>query len=446
MSRTSTLKDVKVLAAMVLPSWPAINRRIDASGAPTCRVAEGSLQSKLQDIEGDLREVREERAVLLRERDKARAAWAQSPNTDPTSSVFKRAQKATEDLADCDKRIDDIRTAQEGTLRMLGQHGNHAAGGRHGNGPRNPDGAAGDGWGHVARDLNLAEGRNRVDVRTADLLHEPYAAGFNVTPGEGLSAPTVVMPFSQMAQPRQFLYPVFGRELVEDGDLALTDWKQVGTRKVTGDVERDPISTDPKAKLELSIELATPSLKQWAAYIDEVPSKLFSAIDAFEAFLQSELAYQLQLAVDAHCIAGILAAAPPAGETGTTLIEQARNAVAAMRGLGANPTVLALNPTDAAALDVQKSGSEGLEQYIFASRDTGSASPLWGSTIVEVANLTDPLLIDPALLGVLYQGNASVLVDPFTGLDTNEVRVRVEADGLLHVRDIAGAYVIAKEP
>ena len=53
------------------------------------------------------------------------------------------------------------------------------------------------------------------------------------------------------------------------------------------------------------------------------------------------------------------------------------------------------------------------------------------------------MVLDPAMLGVLYRGRASILVDPYSGMDTNDVRLRVEMEALLHVRDvIAGAYVI----
>ena len=35
----------------------------------------------------------------------------------------------------------------------------------------------------------------------------------------------------------------------------------------------------------------------------------------------------------------------------------------------------------------------------------------------EVPELEAPILIDPTLLGLLYVGIGSVLLDPFTGLD-----------------------------
>jgi hypothetical protein len=44
----------------------------------------------------------------------------------------------------------------------------------------------------------------------------------------------------------------------------------------------------------------------------------------------------------------------------------------------------------------------------------------------------------PAILGTLYSGNASVLVDAFSKMEHNVVRIRLEL-----VSDHRGAYVIA---
>jgi hypothetical protein len=304
-------------------------------------------------------------------------------------------------------------------------------------GPNGPEdgsfGVSGDGWSVAARGLDLPAGRLRVDMPAQNIL-----AAVSVSPSEGLSAPALTTQFMQKAQDLRFLYPAFPRQIVDDGDLAITEFRQTGSRTVTGEIERDPMATTEKAKVGLSVTLETPSLSMFAAVVDEVPSKLFDAIPPFEAFLRNELGFQIDKAIDAHAIAQIVAATPAHGKTGTSLIEKTRNAVAAMRALGASPSVLALNATDAAALDVQKTEAA----YIFATRSTGSASPLWNLQIVEVPTLTAPLLIDPPLLGVLYVANAKVLIDPFTGMSKNEVRLRTEVDGLLHIRDAAGAYLI----
>jgi hypothetical protein len=50
-----------------------------------------------------------------------------------------------------------------------------------------------------------------------------------------------------------------------------------------------------------------------------------------------------------------------------------------MRATGANPTIAVLNPTDAASLDLEADAG----RCVFATRDTGSSSPLWGLRVIE---------------------------------------------------------------
>jgi hypothetical protein len=54
-----------------------------------------------------------------------------------------------------------------------------------------------------------------------------------------------------------------------------------------------------------------------------------------------------------------------------------------MRAAGAAPTVLALPPDNAAALDLFQTGAD--DAFVFPTRDTGSSSPLFGLTIIEAA-------------------------------------------------------------
>jgi hypothetical protein len=46
-----------------------------------------------------------------------------------------------------------------------------------------------------------------------------------------------------------------------------------------------------------------------------------------------------------------------------------------------SPTILAINPTDAAALDLTQVGADNL--YLFTLRTTGQASPLFGLRLIE---------------------------------------------------------------
>jgi hypothetical protein len=118
--------------------------------------------------------------------------------------------------------------------------------------------------------------------------------------------------------------------------------------------------------------------------------------------------------------------------------------VSAARANGANPSLLVVDADTAVALDTFTTGAD--DAYAFLTSATGSASPLWGLQVVELPVATDPLLIDPQLLGVFYGATGRLDVDPYSGFDTNVSRVRAEVEVLFHVRDASGAYRIATTP
>ena len=101
----------------------------------------------------------------------------------------------------------------------------------------------------------------------------------------------------------------------------------------------------------------------------------------------------------------------------------------------------AVDANTAVELDTFATGAD--DAYAFLTSATGSASPLWGLQVVELPMATDPLLIDPQLLGVLYKATGRLDVDPYSGFSENTSRVRAEVEVLFHVRDANGAYRIA---
>ncbi|HEY4897083.1 MAG TPA: hypothetical protein VII01_13435 [Solirubrobacteraceae bacterium] len=443
MRSKTNISDVLELAELLRPSWPEINARIDASRAPTCRVAEGSPEAKLKAIEGDLRDLREERAVLLRERDKARAAWSQSPDRDPASAVFKRAAHAVEELADADKRIDDLRTAQEGTLRMLGGGSGHARRGRDGNGPTNDDSGAGNGWQFAAAQFDLEHGRDRVTLPLSELLPlSPRAVigGVTVSPSSGLTHPALEQPFVQQPLDMRGLSGVFPSEQLDPGEAAIQDFRQT-SREVEGTIERDPISKAEKAKMAMGIELAVDPLRQFALYTDDIPIKLLDYVEMLGEVLLNDLGKQLIKARAAHCVAQILAAAPPAGIKGADLLSQIRYGVKESKALGASPSAIALSPDDAESLDLATTGTDKV--LIFPTRAVGTASPVWGLTVLEVPDLAAPIIMDAPILAKLFNGSAVLRVDMATGLSTNVCRILLEFESLLNVRSPLGAWVLA---
>jgi hypothetical protein len=250
-------------------------------------------------------------------------------------------------------------------------------------------------------------------------------------------APTSVAPLGRDAR---LLWTQMDRRQVEPGTTAVDDFRQSGSRTVTGSVERSVVATTEKATLDVTVTAVTEPLKQAAVLIPEIPNVILEGERLWFDFFDQEARFQIDRALDAHVLGQILAASPPFGNTGTGLVAQLRKGVAAMRAAGASPNVLVLDGDDAASLDLSEDTSGGL---IFPVRDSGSASPVWGLRVVEIAGATDPLLIDARTLGPLYLGGLRVDLDPFSGFSRNVTTLRAEVHVLQHVRAPYAARRIA---
>jgi hypothetical protein len=400
------------------------------------------VREQLKDVRNAIQEQIEKRAVVRREIQTQKQAFA-GKNIPPAqmskSPEFKKSVELTKTLSALDDEIENLQTTENGLLQMIG--GSQSSPGRttarHGNGPES--GALGaDAWSQAARHLDL-----RAEVRFFEADGESFLrpmAAVDLSPSSGLEAPSLQGPFVEAGRDRRSLYRVLPRQQLDPGTMSIDDFRQTGSRTVTGEVERDPMDTSQKAELDLSIELATDPVRTFAVVTSGVPTRLFDLEAQFAQFLRTEMQFQLELALDVHTIEQIMAASPPFGTTGADLIAQVRNAIAEMRAVGASPSILAISPEDAAGLDLtQTSGPEAA--YVFTTRQSGGASPLWSLQVVEVPNLMEPVLLDPEMLGLLYTASGRLLVDPFSAMDTNEVRLRLEFDGLTHVRNISGAFV-----
>ena len=299
------------------------------------------------------------------------------------------------------------------------------------------------GWDEAVRKLSLAKGDLRVDVPGASLL-APSAQPFPPSPRSGVAGITTDAGGPTVPVSSRWLYPGLVSSTFAAGELQSTDFTvalPTSSGPLTG-VERAPDSTDPKQVLEPTVALATPTARTFAIVLDDIPARLFDSQAALRALLSNEASRRLSDAVDAHTVSTIEAATPPNGSTGADLVSQIRNAIADHRDLGSSPSLLALTPADAASLDLSVQPSSG--DYIFRVDLEGSGSPVWSLVVREVPEISEPTLIDPARLGLLYVGEGSVLVDPYgAGLHHNTVDVRVEVDGRMHVRDVLGAYQVA---
>jgi hypothetical protein len=239
-----------------------------------------------------------------------------------------------------------------------------------------------------------------------------------------------------IAADRRYVWPQLQQVDAADS-TSISDFR-VAPVVVTGATERAIGATTPKANMSPTITAANDPLRTFALVVDGLPVQLVESMDGLRRVLETQLRDRLWQAVDAHAVAR-LAANAPAGNAGVGLVAQVRNAVSAMRAAGHQPNVLALDPADAAALDLFEDGSGAL---VFSTRSSGDASPLFGLTVVETAALTgaDPLLVDSRSVGRLHVGTLRLDVDPFAGLSgdnfvTNRVDVRGELNGLCHVSD-----------
>ena len=111
---------------------------------------------------------------------------------------------------------------------------------------------------------------------------------------------------------------------------------QTGTRTVTGTVERALDATSDKATVDVTLEYVTGAVKQYAVLVENVPNAIMASIPQFTAWANSELDYQVRLALDAAIVDAIFAA-NPVGQTGSDYVTQVRQAVAVMRSAGGNP-------------------------------------------------------------------------------------------------------------
>ncbi len=237
---------------------------------------------------------------------------------------------------------------------------------------------------------------------------------------------------------RRFIFPLMPTTNAGEA-TGVTDFK-ITARTLTGTVKRDVDALTDKATLDHTIIHSVEEIPQHAVVIDEVPNQLLESVPALGQMLEQEGRLAVMQSIDAHVYAQ-LTAAEPFGSTGTGLIAQIRNAVAAMRTAGMNPDLLIVDPADAVALDltVDTAGS-----YLFDLDSANTSSPLFGLRIVEsvAAVGADPLLVDTTRIGQLYLGTMRVEADPYTGFKKNLTDLRVETNALMHVRDANAAYRI----
>lgn len=367
------------------------------------------LTEQLNEVQGRVRELRQERAQV-------RKPGSSLPPTKAQSEALGRIKAR-------------IEQAEGEEQELLGQLGDLEAG-MPGEAASRLGVGTGRGWAAVAKQIDVQRGELRADVPLASVLAQ--------APTPAQMPPTRGRPTAQAPTSNRWLFPIlpsedFPTSAGNEPEFVANDYTAEFSQDAVSGVERTVDQTDEKAVLPVEVSLATVTAKQYAIVIENLPSKVLSARRALQDFLSREVGRRLNDHWDAAVVEAVEAGAPPTFTATSDLVADVRRALAEMRDRGGAPRYLALTPADAADLDLSVEPGSG--DYIFRVDLEGSGNPTWSLRVREVPSISTPTLIDPSAF-ICFLGNATTLFDPYTGLSTNLVRVRVEFEAAAHRRSI----------
>ena len=363
--------------------------------------------------------------------DEIEAIWKSVDDEDRQLSRRERAR--VEELIERAKSLKEQRQADAEIREVLG-------GGEQRVTRMDPKATVGEGWSEVAEAI-ASKRQRHVEIGTESLLRSKAApartkdlTGTDLDLGTGMDLPT----FSTIGFDQRYLYSRLPIKTVST-ELSVSDFRQTGSREVTGSVLRGLTATSTKAELDVSVEYFTAPMQQVAITIGGLPNALVQGVAALRVFLQVEAQYQLGTAIDNYVVPALEASDHLVGATGTGPIEQLRHAIADHREAGYNPSLAAVSPSTAAELDLTAFDSG----YQFNTAAYGSSSPLGSMQVAEVPRVTDPLLVDTLAVGTLCLGPTKVDVDESAGFSENVSVMRCEASVLLIVRQAEAIWEVA---
>jgi hypothetical protein len=258
-------------------------------------------------------------------------------------------------------------------------------------------------------------------------------SGSELVPDYGFAVPQRVG-VPPLGADQRFLHPSLVTSSVGADITAVTSFRQVSRSLAdpgpdSGDAGmlRGIASTAQKAETSSEAEVATEELLQCATVSSGVPNIMLEN-QQFRSFISLDLSLAYAAAVDVHCIDQINAASPPDGAPGANLIEGVLNAALAVAGAGYSPSVLAASPEDLLALLLtQQPGSQDYVSTFASQIDLGVRK-------VAVAGLDQPMVLDPAALGVLYTSPVRFATFEESAGQTNSSTVRIESNVLYLVQ------------
>lgn len=170
----------------------------------------------------------------------------------------------------------------------------------------------------------------------------------------------------------------------------------------------------------VTLSAAEVSLSKYAG-LATISTEQSLTVEALTSALARTITGSCLLAYDADCVAQ-LAADAGSEATGSTWSEAILSGIAAVVGQGAAPSVLVLSAADYAAAVT----SPGVG---FAADPTNAAITLFGLSVLVSASAeagTGYVLDPSACLACENESSPLAVVDPYSRLDVNEIRLAVE--------------------
>jgi hypothetical protein len=235
---------------------------------------------------------------------------------------------------------------------------------------------------------------------------------------------------------QRWLYPVLPTTAVSDATTAVQYLRQSGRTLAGTAVIRALDATSTKPSVAGTAELVSAQLQQVAAIHPDVP-RIHAAQPIFQTIIEQDLRLSINDGLDEVVRRGVSTAGTAAAVTGN-IVDKIRKAKTVVQAQGYNPTVLAIDPPGAEALDLLKtSGSEAM--YVFAP---GQAAPApWGLQM-RVWKQDGTAILDADSFGRLYAAGVELRAFEQDAGATNRQTFRMETNALYTVERLTAALRI----
>jgi hypothetical protein len=273
-----------------------------------------------------------------------------------------------------------------------------------------------DGWTKAARAFSAGE--NKVEGPLGDYLLRGKAVTATAVQTESDIERPGIRP---LAEDLRNVYQAFA-QADPGGALHVDEFYVVSRDKSGAAVERDPMAVSAKSETDTTVSMETVDLRQFATLISNVPNALFGAAPQLEAYLRTAMQRELDQALDGHSLTKIDAAATLVSG-GTGLVPRVRRAISDIKARGGSADTIVIPEIDLEGLDVLTEANS-FPGWPFGCRVL---------THPGIGGTGNGFVFDSGG-AVLYKGSLGLLRDPFSAMDTNRTRLRLEYAALLMIR------------